>query len=83
MTIETPQPDKKFYPILKQYSEGNISAMNAAYEIQQLKIAGFEDPSASEVIIWARMAGYGIPTPSEEEARAQAAEILKKRTEKQ
>ncbi|MDI1227175.1 MAG: hypothetical protein PSY14_05790 [bacterium] len=82
MTIKTAEPDKKFYPILKQYSEGSISATNAAYEIQQMKIAGFEDPSASEVIIWAKMAGYGIPSPSEDEAKAEAAELLRKRSEK-
>lgn len=78
MTIPVTPPDAKFYPLLKKYSEGGISAMDAAYEIQQLKIPGFEDPSASEVILWAKMAGYGIPSPSKEEAEAEAAEIIKK-----
>ncbi len=83
MTIPLAPPDKKFYPVLKKYSDGDISASNAAYEIYEMKIPGYEDPSASEVILWAKMAGYGIPTPSEEEAKAQAAEILKNRSEKQ
>jgi hypothetical protein len=71
-------PDQKFFPVLKKYSEGNISAYNAACEIQEMNIPGFNDPSASEVVLWARMAGFGIPTPTEEEARAEAAEILNK-----
>jgi hypothetical protein len=83
MTVPIAPPDKKFYPILKKYSEGDISASNAAYEIYEMKIPGFEDPSASEVIIWAKMAGYGIPTPSEEDAKAEAAEFLKKHSDKQ
>lgn len=82
MKVQASPPDKAFYPILKKYSEGNISAYDAACEIQDLKIPGFEDPSASEVVIWSQMAGFGIPTPSEEEAQAEADAILKKLSEK-
>jgi hypothetical protein len=82
MTTPLAPPDKKFYPVLKKYSEGNISASSAADEIYEMKIPGYEDPSASEVILWAKMAGFGIPSPSEEEAKAEAAALLKKRTEK-
>lgn len=82
MKVKASPPDKRFYPILKKYSEGNISAYDAACEIQDLKIPGFEDPSASEVVIWSQMAGFGIPTPSEEDAQAEADAILKKLSEK-
>ena len=78
MSIEIAEPDKHFFPILKRYSEGKISAYNAACEIQDMNIPGFHDPSASEVVIWAKMAGYGIPTPSREAAEKEANEILKK-----
>jgi len=75
---EIPAPDKRIYPILEQYAAGDISASDAAYDIQQLKIPGYEDPSASEVIIWSRMAGFGIPTPSEAEAKEEADRALRK-----
>ncbi len=61
MPIKVAEPDKHFFPILKRYSEGKISAYNAACEIQDMNIPGFNDPSASEVVIWAKMAVYGIP----------------------
>ena len=78
MNMDVPPPDPRFYPILKEYSEGKISSPDAATEIQALGIPGFEDPSASEVILWAKAAGYGIPSPTEEEARREAAEILRR-----
>jgi len=81
MTIKVAAPDKQFFPILKKYSQGRISAYDAACEIQDMNIPGFEDPGASEVIVWAKMAGYGIPAPTREEAQQQADEILKKSTE--
>jgi len=71
-------PDPRFHPILERYSRGEVSAYDAACEIQDLGIPGFEDPSASEVVLWSRMTGYGIPTPSEEEARREAEEILRR-----
>lgn len=83
MTVKVQPPDKAFYDILKKYSEGKISAYNAATEIQDRNIPGFDDPSAGEVIVWAKMAGYGIPVPSEDQARAEAAELARKRAEKQ
>ncbi|MDE1154032.1 MAG: hypothetical protein PW788_15985 [Micavibrio sp.] len=71
-------PDKRLYPILEQYAAGDLSAADAAYDIQQLKIPGYEGPSASEVIIWSRMAGFGIPAPTAEEAKAEADRALRK-----
>jgi hypothetical protein len=61
-------PDERFFPVLERYAAGQVSAYDAACEIQDLKIPGYHDPSASEVVLWARMAGFGIPTPTEEEA---------------
>ena len=56
---------------LKVYSQGQITTENAAWEIQQMNIDGFLNPSVSEVIIWSRNAGYGIPNPPDEEVAAQ------------
>lgn len=69
-------PDARFFPILERESRGALSAYDAACEIQDLGPPGFHDPSASEVVLWSRMAGFGIPTPSEDEARAEAEAIL-------
>jgi len=80
MTISLKPPDARFHPILKKYSEGRISAYDAACEIQDMGLPGFDDPSASEVVLWAKMVGYGIPTPTEEEARHEAAAILRRTT---
>ena len=74
--LPTLPPDERFYPVLKKYAEGGISAYDAACEIQEMEIPGYHDPSASEVVLWARMAGFGLPTPTEEEARAEAEAIL-------
>jgi hypothetical protein len=68
--------DERILDILKKYSEGDMSAADAAYDIQALRIPGFENPSASEVIIWSKDAGFGIPTPSDEEVQEQVARIL-------
>lgn len=78
VTIRVEPPDPRFHPILERYSRGEVSACDAACEIQDLGIPGFEDPSASEVVLWSRMAGFGIPTPSEEEAHREAEEILRR-----
>jgi hypothetical protein len=78
MKVPATTPDTRFYPILKKYSEGRISAYDAACEIQDMDLPGFDDPSASEVVLWAKMAGYGIPAPTEEEARREAEEILRR-----
>lgn len=79
MTAPHKQPDKKFYPVLKKYADGDISASAAADEIYDMKLPGYEDPSAGDVVAWSRLAGYGVPSPDEEDAKAEAAEILKKR----
>lgn len=71
-------PDERIYPILRRYSEGAISAYDAACDIQDLGIPGYDDPSASEVVLWSKMAGFGIPSPTEEGATAEAAEILRR-----
>ena len=78
MKIPVHPPDERFYPVLKKYSEGRISAYDAACEIQDLGIPGFDDPSASEVVLWAKMTGFGIPTPTRDEAEKEAAEILRR-----
>ena len=72
-------PDERFLPILTRYSEGKVSAYDAACEIPKPNFRGFDDPGASEVIVRARMAGYSVPAPSREEARREAEEILPKR----
>jgi hypothetical protein len=76
MKVPGTPPDTRFYPILKRYSEGRISAYDAACEIQDMDLPGFGDPSAGDVVMWAKMSGYGIPAPSEDEARREAEEIL-------
>lgn len=68
----------RMLPILRRYAAGAVSAYDAACEIQELGLPGYPDPSASEVVLWARSSGIGIPTPSEEEARAEADAILKR-----
>ncbi len=79
MTTPVTQPDKKFYPVLKKYADGDISASTAADEIYEMKVPGFEDPSPGDVVAWSRLVGYGIPSPTEDEAKAEAAEMLRKR----
>lgn len=82
MPVRVTRPDRRFHPILKRYSEGKVSAYDAACEIQDLGIPGFDDPSASEVVLWAKMSGYGIPSPTREEAEREAAEILRRSAER-
>ena len=69
-------PDHRINPILLRYSRGLVSAYNAACDIQDLGLPGYEDPSAGDVVFWSKAVGYGIPTPSEEEARAEATGLL-------
>lgn len=69
-------PDERFFPILARYARGDVSAYDAACEIQDLGLPGYHDPSASEVVLWSKAAGFGIPSPSEAEAEAEAREIL-------
>ena len=76
MSLSTPSPPDSFRPILERYSRGEVSAYDAACDIQDLGEPGFHDPSASEVIHWARMIGLGPPIPDEAEARAEADRIL-------
>lgn len=68
--------DPRILPILRRYAAGEVSAYDAACDIQDLGIPGYEDPSASEVVLWARRTGIGIPSPSEAEAQAEADVIL-------
>ena len=63
---------------LKAYSQGQITAENAAWEIQQMNTDGFLNPSVSEVIIWSRNAGYGIPNPPDSEVAAQVEKAWKR-----
>lgn len=79
MKLPANPPHPRFDSILKRYSQGRISASRAADEIQELNIPGYNDPSASEVILWSKMVGYGIPTPSKEEAEEEARKILNRK----
>jgi len=79
MKIKAAPPDPRTFPVLKRYSEGGLSAANAAFEIQAMNIPGCDDPSASEVILWTRMAGFGLPAPSREEAEREADELRRAR----
>ncbi|MDX1394305.1 MAG: hypothetical protein R3195_07940 [Gemmatimonadota bacterium] len=78
MNRATPPPPDSFRPILERYSRGEVSAYDAACDIQDLGEPGFDDPSASEVILWTRMIGLGPPVPDEAEARAEADRILRR-----
>lgn len=78
MPVETPPPDPRFLPILERYSRGEVSAYDAACDIQDLQIPGFHDPSASEVVVWTRMVGLSLPGPTKEEAEREAEEILRR-----
>jgi hypothetical protein len=69
-------PDERIFPILRRYAAGEVSAYNAACEIQDLGLPGYHDPSAGDVVVWSKSVGFGIPAPSEEEARAEAQVIL-------
>jgi hypothetical protein len=70
--------DPRILPVLRRYAAGRVSAYDAACDIQDLRIPGYEDPSASEVVLWARQTGIGIPAPTEEEAQAEADAILRR-----
>jgi hypothetical protein len=78
MLVQPRPPDARFFHILKGYAAGEVSASNAAYDIQVMGIPGYEDPSASEVVLWSKMVGYGIPTASRESAEADAERIVQK-----
>jgi len=78
MPVQPGPPNRRFFHILKRYAAGEVSASHAAYDIQAMGIPGYEDPSASEVVLWSKMAGYGIPTESREAAEADARRIVQK-----
>ena len=71
--------DVRLLPVLQRYSGGEVSAYNAACDIQDLGLPGLDDPAAGDVVMWARRT-FGIPTPSEEQAQAEADEILRRRS---
>ena len=75
------EADRRLYPILERYSRGEIGAADAAFEIQATGLPGFEDPSASEVVLWSIAAGFGVSSPSSEEAAAEADRILRRMRE--
>lgn len=70
--------DPRLLAVLRRYSAGRISAPDAAFEIQALGLPGFDDPSASEVILWTRAADLRLPGPTQEEAEAEAEALRKK-----
>lgn len=53
--------DQQSDAILKVYAAGDISATDAAYDVQALGLPDFENSSASEIIPWPKATGYGIP----------------------
>lgn len=65
--------------ILQAYAAGDLSAADAAYDLHALALPGLESPSASEIILWSREAGYGIPTPDDETVRAEVAHYFRRR----
>jgi hypothetical protein len=44
--------------------------------LQAFRLPGFENPSAAEIIVWSKATSFGIPTPTREAAREEAARIL-------
>lgn len=78
MPFTPPPTDPRALAVLRRYSAGEVSAYDAACDVQDLGLAGYHDPSAGDVVHWVRALGFGIPTPSEAEARAEAAEILRR-----
>jgi hypothetical protein len=71
--------DDRALLVLRRYSRGQVSAYNAATEIQELGLPGLGDVSAADVVVWARQVGFGTPRVSREEAEAEAEAILRKR----
>lgn len=78
MSGAVPPPDPRIFPILRRWAAGEVSAYDAACEIQDLGLPGYHDPSAGDVVAWSRAAGFGIPSPTEAEAHAEALEILRR-----
>ena len=58
---------KKAKAVLKDYVSGNLTASGAAYVLWHDQLTPVPDPSASEVIVWSRECGFGIPIPPESE----------------
>lgn len=56
--------------VVKEYSEGKLSAEAAGYKLWELKLTLPQepDPRAGDVILWSRQLGYNIPSESREEA---------------
>lgn len=73
-----PPLDARLLPVLRKYSAGDLSAYDAACEIQELGLPGYHDPTAGDVVAWMREAGLSLPAPTREEAEAEAAAILKR-----
>lgn len=69
-------PDQRIYPVLKKYADGDLSAVDAAYEVQKMKIPDIPFPSASEIILWSRAIGLSLPEPDQENIEDQIEEIL-------
>jgi hypothetical protein len=81
MKVKAAPPDPRTLPVLNRYSRGELSAANAAWEIQALRITGCDDPSASELILWTLAVGLPLPGPSREEAEREAEEFLQRQRE--
>jgi hypothetical protein len=60
------RPDPRIHDLLTKYAEGKISASNAALEIQNRSIPGYDNPSASDVILWCKRGSFAESPPPEE-----------------
>lgn len=79
MQYKIAPPDLRILDILEAYSQGRMSAPDATFDIQARGIPGLDDPSASEVILWSKMAGFRSPDSGREAAEAEAAALAGRR----
>jgi hypothetical protein len=62
--------------VLADYIHGNLTASAAAWILWHERLTPVPDPSASEVIVWSKQCGFGIPQPSEKEVQEQVKRCL-------
>lgn len=62
--------------VLADYVAGNLTASGAAWLLWDRKLTPVPDTSASEVIVWAKECGFGIPIPPEQEVQEQVRKVL-------
>ena len=62
--------------VLADYVGGKFTASGAAYVLWDQKLVPGVSPSASEVIVWSKQCGLGIPIPPEHEVQEQVRRAL-------